>query len=243
MQLARYGLILGYSLVVLATVTGCRRNTNEVWEDTKSGSRHISRGVKSFGGKCGDSRAVTNASDFYCVDEDGNVTRMPVGQDFVPISDQPMSDEVAMADFVSRQPSQIPGDPGSSIPGIESFRDPQTIPELAGIFRNISFDYNSYVIKGDDNAQTIRKASNYLSSHPNAYIFVEGHTDERGAEAYNLALGSRRANAVRNELLNNGVSPDNVFTISYGKERPLVMESHEEAWSANRRAEFKVYQK
>lgn len=70
---------------------------------------------------------------------------------------------------------------------------------------------------------------------------MEGHCDERGPEAYNLALGSRRAHAVRNMLLQQGVHPDQVFTISYGKERPLVMEHHDEGWAQNRRAEFKIY--
>jgi len=242
MQNAKFHILLG-CLIGLTLMSGCRRTSDDVWEDTKSGTRHISRGIKSFGGKCGDSRAVNDPSEFYCYDENGNLVPMSGGQDFVPISDQPMGDEVAMADFVARQPSQIPGDPGSNIPGIEAFRDPATIPELAGTFRNVHFDYNSYLVKGDDNAEILRNVSNYMNSHPNTYIFVEGHCDERGAEAFNLALGSRRANAVRNELLSNGVNPDNVFTISYGKERPLVMESHEEAWTKNRRAEFKVYQR
>lgn len=229
-----------FLLLALALTASCTRSSDDVWDDAKSGSRHISRGIKSFGGKCGDSRSINDPSEFYCYDENGNLVPMN-GQDFVPIADQ--GNEVAMADFVARQPSQIPGDPGSSIPGIESFRDPATIPELAGTFRNVHFDYNSYLVKGDENSEIVRNVSNYLTSHPNTYIFVEGHCDERGAEAFNLALGSRRANAVRNDLLANGVNPDNVFTISYGKERPLVMESHDEAWGKNRRAEFKVYQR
>lgn len=80
-----------------------------------------------------------------------------------------------------------------------------------------------------------------MRSHPNTYVFVEGHCDERGPEAYNLSLGAKRGNAVRNLLINEGVDPDHIFTISYGKERPLVFEHHEEAWAQNRRAEFKVY--
>ena len=223
-------------------LTSCCRSGNDVWEDTKSGGRHFSRGVKSFGGKCGDSRAVQNPADF-CYNEDGSVKASSFGQDFVPLSDQPEGDEIAMAEFVSRQPSEMPGDPGSSIPGIDSFRDAATIPALAGIFQNINFEYNSYLIKGDENFEIVKNAANYMNSHPSTYVFVKGHCDERGPEAFNLALGSRRANAVRNELLQYGVNSDNVFTISYGKERPLVMESHEEAWNKNRRAEFKIYQR
>jgi peptidoglycan-associated lipoprotein len=98
-------------------------------------------------------------------------------------------------------------------------------------------------VKGDDNLQTLQNVADYMRSQPNLYVFVEGHCDERGPEAFNLALGSRRSNAVRNLLINAGVSPDNVFTISYGKERPLVLEHHEEAWGKNRRAEFKVYKR
>jgi peptidoglycan-associated lipoprotein len=54
-------------------------------------------------------------------------------------------------------------------------------------------------------------------------------------------LGARRANAIRDMLVNNGVHPDHVFTISYGKERPLILDHHEEAWAQNRRGEFKIY--
>ncbi len=79
--------------------------------------------------------------------------------------------------------------------------------------------------------------------HPNIYIFIEGHTDERGPQAYNLALGSRRANTVRNLLINEGVDPDRLFTISYGKERPVILERHEEGWAKNRRGEFKIYER
>lgn len=231
-------------LVVTAlSFTGCRRSSNEVWEDTKSGSRHLNRGVKSFGGKCGDSRAICNPADFHGCEDDINwASNTSRNQDFVPLSDQPRSDEIAMADYVSRQPTESPGDPGSTVPGIDSFRDPATNPALAGVFKNIEFEYNSYLIKGQNNAATIRNVCNYMRSHPNTYVFVEGHCDERGPEAYNLSLGARRANAVRNEMLQNGVNPDNVFTISYGKERPLVMDNHDEAHARNRRSEFKVYQ-
>lgn len=236
------GILTIFTLcATLLSFSGCSRSSNDIWEDTKTGSRHINRGVKSFGGKCGDSRAICNPADFQGGDDIQWASNTP--QDFVPLSGQSPNDQIAMAEFVSQQPSETPGDPGSSIPGIESFRDPATIPELAGIFRNIHFDYNSYLVKGQDNFAIINEVADYMRNHPNTYIFVEGHCDERGPEAFNLALGARRANAVRNELLQNGVKADNVFTISYGKERPLVMEQHEEAWSKNRRAEFKIYQK
>lgn len=196
--------------------------------------------MRSLGGKHGDSRAVQNRDDFY---PNGQRMAAGTGSDYIPLPDFSDQGDVAMGDFVAPQPRETPGDPGSSIPGIEAFSDPSLNPKLAGIFRPVHFEYNSNLIKGDENNAILTKVANYLKSNPNTYIFVEGHTDERGPEAFNLSLGLRRSDSVRNQLISDGVSPDNIFSVSYGKERPLVLEHHEEAWAANRRAEFKIYQK
>ncbi len=232
--------------MLAAILSGCARNTDDVWEDTKSAGRHVGRGFRTLGGKHGCSRAVQNPDDFMPVEDgmgDYNQPRYAAGGDFIPLADAQNGNDVAMADYVTPQPRETPGEAGSSIPGISAFRDPSTIPQLSGIFQNIYFEYNSNLIKDQSNLDVVRKAANYLKSHSNTYIFVAGHTDERGPDAYNLALGSRRANSVRNMLIQEGVSPDNIFTISYGRERPSVMEHHEDAWSQNRRAEFLVYQR
>lgn len=76
----------------------------------------------------------------------------------------------------------------------------------------------------------------WLAQYPNVKITIEGHCDERGTREYNLALGDRRANAVKNYLAGKGISPARMTTISYGKERPIAMGSDEEAWAQNRRA-------
>lgn len=233
-------LNLSMLLVVGLGLSGCRRNTNEVWEDTKSASRHMGRGARSLAGKHGDSRAVRSREDFY-PNQDGYAAN--AGGDFDPLPDYQNGGDVAMADFVAPQPRETPGDPGSSIPGIDSFRDPSTSPELARVFKAVHFEYNSSLVKDASDLNTLKNVADYMKSHSNTYVFVEGHCDERGAEAYNLALGSRRSNSVRNALITDGVDPDHIFTISYGRERPLVLEHHEEAWAQNRRAEFKVYQR
>lgn len=67
-------------------------------------------------------------------------------------------------------------------------------------------------------------------------VTIEGHTDERGTREYNLALGERRANSVRDYMIALGVDPNRIKTISYGKERPVDPSSNEDAWSRNRRA-------
>jgi peptidoglycan-associated lipoprotein len=223
-------------LLLTGAATGCRRCGCEVLEDTRTAGRHFNRGVGSLGGKHGDSRAVASREDFYPY-YDSYVT-----PDYIPLPDQNPCD-ISMGEFVAPQPREIPGDPGSSIPGIDAFKDPATCPELAGVFRMVHFEYNNYLVKGNENMDIVHDVARYMSSHPHTYIFVEGHCDERGPEAYNLALGARRSDSVRNLLINGGVDPDRIFTISYGKERPLVLEHHEEAWGQNRRAEFKVYQR
>lgn len=225
---------------------GCMRNSNDMWEDTKSASRHMKRGLKALGGQCGDSRQICSPDEFGFMEESQCVEQpeyQASAYDYVPLQDQENDKDIAMADGWVRQPKETPGESGSSIPGIDSFRDPSTIPNLAPIFKNIHFEYNSNLIKGSDNLDIVHNIASYMKNHPNTFVFIEGHTDERGPQAYNLALGSRRSNAVRNILIQNGVNPDNLFTISYGKERPLIFGSHEEAWSQNRRAEFKIYER
>lgn len=235
-------------LLVPLTTSSCRRNSDEVWDDSRSASRHMSRGIRSLGGKHGDSRAVQCREQFnpyndnFC--QDGTYSgSSSVGEDFIPLSDQFGDDQVAMADYVAHQPRETPGDPGSSIPGISAFQDPSSNPRWASVFRNINFEYNSNLVKGQENIETLHAVANYMRNNNNVYVFVEGHCDERGPEAFNLALGARRCNAVRNQLIQEGVNPDNVFTISYGKERPLFLDHNEEAWTQNRRAEFKIYQR
>lgn len=86
-----------------------------------------------------------------------------------------------------------------------------------------------------DAAETLRKQAAWMQTNPNVTVIVEGHADERGTREYNLALGERRANAMREQLIALGVSPARIETISYGKERPAVTGSNESAWAQNRR--------
>lgn len=82
----------------------------------------------------------------------------------------------------------------------------------------------------------------WIAQNPSVMVQVEGHCDERGTEEYNLSLGQRRADAVRTYLVSQGVDPNRMSTISYGKMRPLSFETDEQAHSLNRRAMFLVYE-
>jgi len=114
---------------------------------------------------------------------------------------------------------------------------------LSAVFEHIHFPYDSEKIQGQQNLQAIQAIASYMKRHPNTYVFIEGHCDERGPQAYNLALGTRRANSVRTILVAEGVDPERLFTVSYGKERPLVQGHDDEAWRINRRAQFKIYER
>lgn len=105
------------------------------------------------------------------------------------------------------------------------------IPELAAV----RFAYDADLL--DDAARAVlRSNADYLKAHPDLRVQVAGNCDQRGTTAYNLALGQRRAAAVRDFYRRLGVAASRVATISYGKERPLCVESTEDCWARNRRA-------
>jgi peptidoglycan-associated lipoprotein len=103
--------------------------------------------------------------------------------------------------------------------------------------KDIFFDYDSYAVRPAD-AQVLQADAQFLQSHPNVRITVEGHADERGSTEYNLALGDNRANAVKQALVQAGIPADRIRTISYGKEKPFCTESNEQCWQQNRRGHF-----
>jgi peptidoglycan-associated lipoprotein len=108
-----------------------------------------------------------------------------------------------------------------------------------GPLTDIHFDYDDYTIRPQD-GQILRTNAQWLSDHGNTRVQVEGHTDERGSEEYNLALGAKRAQAAKDYLTTLGVSSDRISTISYGKELPLCSQSDEDCWAQNRRDHFVV---
>lgn len=97
------------------------------------------------------------------------------------------------------------------------------------------FDKSNVRSQYDSNISTV---ASYLKSHPTESILIEGHTDERGTEEYNRALGERRALSVREKLLALGVNTDQIATISFGEEKPADLGQTESAFAKNRRAEF-----
>jgi peptidoglycan-associated lipoprotein len=113
------------------------------------------------------------------------------------------------------------------------------IPGSAEDFRvnvgdTVHFDFDQYNVKDSDRSILSRQAA-WLAKYPAVRVTVEGHCDERGTREYNLALGARRANAVKEFLVSQGVSTARLETVSYGKERPICTQSDEACWAQNRR--------
>ncbi|MGH9511960.1 MAG: peptidoglycan-associated lipoprotein Pal [Terriglobales bacterium] len=106
--------------------------------------------------------------------------------------------------------------------------------------KDIYFAYDKSDI-GSDQQSAIQGDADFLKQHSGIHFTVEGHCDERGSTEYNLALGQSRATSVKSALVADGVSADNIKTISYGKEKPFCTESNEQCWQQNRRGHF-VYQ-
>jgi peptidoglycan-associated lipoprotein len=105
--------------------------------------------------------------------------------------------------------------------------------------KDVYFDFDSYALRADAR-ETLKANSAWLKANPAAQVQLEGHCDERGTTEYNLALGAKRAQSVKDYLVTLGTAADRLTTISYGEEVPVCREQNDECWQKNRRARFIV---
>ncbi len=156
----------------------------------------------------------------------------PAATPAVPIGAEQPADVVAEPDLTA---APLPTD------GIQTGELPQDLAELnrAGYLTDVFFDTD----KSDLTPETrdlLAANAEWLRQHPTVRVLVEGHCDERHTAEYNLALGWRRANAVKSYLVSLGVGGGRLDTISYGEERPFALGRDESAWRLNRRAHFVI---
>ena len=111
-----------------------------------------------------------------------------------------------------------------------------------GMFADIMFDYDKYDVK-DSYKSELQAVAEWMTKNNSAKLSVEGNCDDRGTNEYNLALGDRRAKAVRDYLVSLGVASSRIETISYGEEKQVCTDQSEECWAKNRRAHFIVLTK
>jgi peptidoglycan-associated lipoprotein len=101
----------------------------------------------------------------------------------------------------------------------------------------IYFEFDRHAVPSGERSK-IENVASYLKGNGSHKLRVEGHCDERGTEEYNRSLGERRAQAIREALIELGVSPDRIQTLSFGEDQPAVTENNDAAWAKNRRGEF-----
>src|SRR2546422_2786307 len=121
-------------------------------------------------------------------------------------------------------------DSGSARPSIREFVENTAL-------KDIYFEFDKYDVRPSD-AKVLDANVGWLKANPGHQMLIEGHADERGTDAYNLALGERRAQAAMNYLVAQGIRASRISIISYGKERPVCNEHNEACWARNRRDHF-----
>lgn len=117
--------------------------------------------------------------------------------------------------------------------------EPAPAMDLSTVLETVYFDYDKYELR-QDTRESLSRNAEWLKSNSDLQLQIGGHTDERGTEEYNLALGDRRAASVKNYLVSLGVDESRLVTVSFGEEMPADSGHGEEAWSQNRRAEFRI---
>ncbi|WP_042264203.1 peptidoglycan-associated lipoprotein Pal [Paraburkholderia heleia] len=123
------------------------------------------------------------------------------------------------------------------VTGSTSTMDELNNPNSPLAKRSVYFDFDSYTVKGDY-LQLLHAHADYLRSHPAQHVLIQGNTDERGTDEYNLALGQRRSEAVLHELETLGVPDTQLEAVSLGKEKPVALGHDEASWAQNRRADL-----
>lgn len=147
--------------------------------------------------------------------------------------------KVAETPVVERAPEKVaaPVDTRQVQPVTTASVDPLDDPKGVLANRSIYFDFDKYVVREADTA-VVQNHAGYLVKTPSRKILIQGNTDERGGAEYNLALGQKRAEAVRKSMAALGVSEGQMEAVSLGKEKPKAQGSNEAAWAENRRADI-----
>src|SRR5918995_223710 len=146
---------------------------------------------------------------------------------------------VSRAADSKKQPTSAARDSGttSSLDALQ--RGDSTATPASSPLKDVYFDFDRYDLRADAR-ETLKSNWEWLKTNPAAQVQIEGHADERGTTEYNLSLGSKRAQSVRDYLATLGTAADRLSTISYGEEIPVCKEQTEECWQKNRRARFAV---
>lgn len=207
--------------LALVLAAGCQKKSGNMWDDNQTvGSKYSRQNADALWGNAESTQGLETPSE-----------------EFVSLNEEDL--KAQFSDGAVPQPSMDLGEGG--LPTADQFQNPTG--DLAAVLKPVFFNTDDHILRGKEYMDKIQEIATYLKAHPNLYVVVEGYCDERGGEAYNLSLGARRANYVRSLLVKQGVNPDQLHTVSMGKEHPFVLGHNPDAWAQNRRAHFRVHQK
>jgi peptidoglycan-associated lipoprotein len=206
-------------LICFCFLSGCIGNKFSVWKDNLVSSNY------------------KNTTDLWDENDSYDDLIGPIKEEFIGLNEEDLRQK--SNDGAIPPPKNDPGAEGSKLPGIEAFSSPSGYERQ--VFKTLYFNTDRDTIEGKNYYQIIDQIAQHLKKNPRLFIFIAGHCDQRGPQQYNLSLGARRANYIRSMLVQKGIDPERIHTVSYGKEKPVSREQTREAWAKNRRAEFKIY--
>jgi peptidoglycan-associated lipoprotein len=155
-------------------------------------------------------------------------------------TEKPEASPTAAASPTPESKKQVTSSPSKSESSLDALqRGESTATPESSPLKEVYFDFDRSDLRPDARA-TLKANWEWLKANPSAQVQIEGHCDERGTTEYNLALGSRRAQSVKDYLVTLGSTAERLSTISYGEELPVCKESNEECWQKNRRVRFVV---
>jgi peptidoglycan-associated lipoprotein len=157
--------------------------------------------------------------------------------EFIPLNDSDLRGLARNTDMALPQPKGIPG--ANGIPALDQFYSPS---DAFGI-QFVHFETDEHILREKADIQMIHQIAAYLRKNPSHLLLIEGHTDERASASYNMALGMRRANHIRQLLVKSGVDLNRIYTVSRGKEQPIALGHTPPDWKQNRRGEFKIFER
>lgn len=207
---------VSFYTVLAILFVGCQSKSGNMWDDNQTGAKY---------------KYEQNSSALWekGIQQNSGLAG-PIEEAFVPLSDDDLKNQFA-------ESGKELGEKG--VPAAEQFGEPQG--KLASIFTPVFFNTNEHVFNKKEYLEAVDRIAAFLKASPKTYVIIEGYCDERGPEAFNMALGTRRSNYVRSLLIKKGVKPDQLHTISYGKERPFSLGHDQASWAQNRRAHFRVF--
>ena len=183
-------------------------------------------GILTVLAACSSNKVATSGQDQRLAVSSSETTR---------VTEQPFASPMA-----PRAQSEGGRQPDSASPDRQPSSQKATIAtSFSGALSDVFFDFDRFTLRPEART-TLEANAQALQSQRDVNVLIEGHCDERGTQAYNLILGNRRAEAVRQYLQELGIPPSQVKIISYGKERPFCTEQLEDCWQQNRRGHFVV---